>query len=380
MSGNLLGWQVSPTHDPLPRALRPFLDLAALLRANGFAAAPDQTMGFIEATGLLGPKSLADIRRAAIALFAVSPERRGEFDALFDAIFLGTTLPGAAPGDEDEVEAHEPSGVQTEMPEAEPTDDPGTEATVAERLSQRLLAEDPDAALARFRRLAPTRLPRRRSYRYAPHGGRVLDMRRTLRDAARQGGEVVHLRTRHRKERQRRMILLIDISGSMQDRTEQTLNFAHTLARVAERVEIFTLGTRLTRITPALRARQRARALERASALIADIDGGTRIGDALSAFLNVPRYAGFARGASIIVLSDGLERGPPAALTDAVRRLARLAWRIDWMNPLADGDVVPHTGALADILPDLDALADGSSISAITQHVLNLARGERSAA
>lgn len=361
---------------PLPRPLRPFVDLAQTLRANGFAVAPEQTIDFIRATGLLGPRSLDDVRRAAIALLAIPPERLDAFDALFDAVFLGARIPAAMPDEDETAEAHEPSGIVAEIDEPEPGEDPGTEATAAERLSHRTLDDRPDQALDRFRRQAPERLPRRRSYRFAALAGRSLDLRRTLRDAARQGGELMALRTRRRKRRQRRIVLLIDVSGSMQDRTEEALRFGHTLARAAERAEIFTLGTRLTRVTPALRLSRRDQALARASALVADIDGGTRIGDALGAFLLVPRYAGFARGAAIIVLSDGLERGTPEALVAAVEKLARLAWRIDWLSPLAGPGYTPRTEALAAVLPHLDALAEGATTSAVCAHVLRIAHAE----
>ncbi|MEH6728239.1 MAG: VWA domain-containing protein, partial [Hyphomicrobiales bacterium] len=109
--------------------------------------------------------------------------------------------------------------------------------------------------------------------------------------------------------------------------------------------------------------------------LVADFDGGTRIGDALQAFLAVPRFAGFARGSSVIVLSDGLERGAPNALIDAVWRLSRMAWRVDWLSPLAGAiDYVPQTEALSAIRPYLDSLSDGSDTRAICNHILNLAR------
>jgi hypothetical protein len=102
------------------------------------------------------------------------------------------------------------------------------------------------------------------------------------------------------------------------------LPFAHALVRAADSVEVFTMGTRLTRITRPLRLRNREQALGTASLLVADWDGGTRIGDALNAFLAVPRFAALARGAALVVLSDGLERGDPTAMADAVARFARL--------------------------------------------------------
>ena len=109
--------------------------------------------------------------------------------------------------------------------------------------------------------------------------------------------------------------------------------------------------------------------------MVPDWDGGTRIGDALQAFLAVPRFAGFARGAYVLILSDGLERGEPDAMVDAVRRLRRRAWRLDWLTPLAaDPAFEPRTAGLAGALPFIDRLGDGSSLAAVTRHVLSSAR------
>ena len=365
---------------PLPRAAEPFVRFSAVLRTHGFSVGPDQTIGFLEAIELLGPRNVEDIRRAGIAMLAIPKDRQDEFDALFRAYFLGMTAPGAVEAEDETVSAHEPTGASEERDAVEPDAETGEEATAVERLSRREFAEeDPSSVLARFQRLAPVRLPRRLSYRFAPdRGGKLLDMRRTLRDAAKRDGEVFTLARRRRKNRQRRIVLLIDVSGSMKDRTEAAMTFAHALTGAADRAEVFTLGTRLTRLTPALRARNRARALERASALVADVDGGTRIGEALTTFLGVPRYAGFARGAAIVVLSDGLERGSPTLMLEAVRRLSKLAWRLDWLTPLAsDPDYLPATGGLSAIVPSLDALADGSTSEAVVDHLLSLASQAR---
>lgn len=362
----------------LPDAAKPFVAFPSVLRAHGFAVAPDQTVGFLQAISLLGPRDMTDIRRAAVAMLAVPREREGEFDALFRAFFLGQSLPAALPDREDEeVEAHEPEGGVSEVEEGEDISDTGAEATAAERLSARAPGPGTDMeALDGFRRAVPRRLPRRRSYRLAPSRRRgVLDLRRTLREAARRDGEATVLKTRRRRERQRRVVLLIDISGSMKDRTDDRLRFAHALVRAGERVEVFTLGTRLTRISAELRVRDPDRAMERVGRLVADFDGGTRIGEALQAFLAVPRYAGFARGAVVLVLSDGLERGGPEAMVEATRRLSRLAWRLDWLSPLAgDPAYRPQTSALSAVLPWLDALGDGASLAAVCRHVLTLGR------
>ncbi len=361
----------------LPPALRPLTDFATVLRQHGFAIAPDQTIGFIEAVGALGPRDIRDIRRAALAMFAIPKERETEFDALFRAVFFGQTIAAAAESEEEGVEAFEPTGETVEIEAGDEESEIGLEATVAERLGQRdLRGAGTEEALSTFARLAPERLPRRRSYRRAPsHRGDALDMRRMLRQAVRSDGELLSLFETRRKVRQRKILLLIDVSGSMQERTEDAMHFAHTLAQAALRFECFTLGTRLTRVTPALSVVDRDRALQRVAALVADIDGGTRIGEALQAFLAVPRYAGFARGAAVIVLSDGLERGEPDVMVDAVRRLSRMAWRVDWLTPLAaDPEFRPETAALAAVLPWLDDLADGSGIDRVCHHVLQLAR------
>ena len=116
-------------------------------------------------------------------------------------------------------------------------------------------------------------------------------------------------------------------------------------------------------------------ALAAAATMVSDWDGGTRIGDALTAFLAVPRFAGYARGAFIAVLSDGLERGDPAAMRDAVARLARRAWRLSWLTPLAAGPKFsPETEALKAIGPFLDDLGDGSSVEAVCAHLLDRGR------
>jgi uncharacterized protein with von Willebrand factor type A (vWA) domain len=190
----------------------------------------------------------------------------------------------------------------------------------------------------------------------------------------RHAGEFMRLRHRQRRSRQRRVVVLIDVSGSMEERTQAHLAFAHALVRAADSVEVFTIGTRLTRVTRPLRLRNRAQALATASVLVADWDGGTRIGDALDAYLSVPRFAALSRGAAIVVLSDGLERGDPTAMADAVARLSRLAWKIVWLTPLAaDPGFEARTAGLVAAKPYLDRLADGGSIESICTNVLDLA-------
>jgi uncharacterized protein len=360
------------------RPIARFLGFTGLLRRAGFAVAPEQTMAWLAAIELLGPRGVGDIRRAARATLAPPPERFAEFDALFDAHFLGVIVPGlkGEPSDEEPIRAAEDSSIGPEPIFGEETRESGAKATAAERLSARRFAPgDEGETLRRFARALPARVPRRRGYRWrSARGGPNADARRMFRDAMRHAGEFVRLHRRRRRLRQRRIVVLIDVSGSMKERTQSHLAFAHALVRAADAVEVFTIGTRLTRISRPLRLRNREQALATASLVVADWDGGTRIGDALNAFLAVPRFAALARGAAIVVLSDGLERGDPTAMGDAVAHFARLAWRIIWLTPLAaDPAFEARTAGLVAARPYLDKLGDGGSLEAVCANVLDLA-------
>ena len=356
------------------RVLEPFFALAVGLRQAGFAVSPDQTMGFIEAVGILGARGIHDVYQSALALFAIPPERRDEFDAIFRSIFAGQMIAGDAEDDDDEADAIEPSEDTIEIEVEEATDPTGEEAAASENLSQRDITSA--EILDNFHNQAPHRLPRRLSYRWQRvRRGKRIDLRRALKSAARTDGDLLVLPQSKRKTRQRRIVCLIDVSGSMKGMSDALLGFAHRLVRAADRAEVFTIGTQLTRITSGLSVSDQPAALARVAQAVSDIDGGTRIGEGLQAFLSVPRYAGFARGALVIVLSDGLERDDPNAMIDATARLSRIAWRTHWMTPLAaDPAFEPKTAALSGILPWLDDLADGSSVQAISNHVLSIAR------
>ncbi len=362
----------------LPRPLAPFMAFAQTLRAAGFAVAPEQVRALIAAVGLLGPKSLRDIRRAAHATLGPSPERREEFDALFDEIFLGHMLTAEAFGEPEDMPAAYDAGEFEMMPDAAEEDPSGADASVAERLFARRFDGDESEALRAFARAVPVALPRRRARRMTGGKGRLADPRRAFREMMRKDGEMTRLPRRIRQLRQRRVLLLVDVSGSMKAGTDGALRLCHALVQAAEQVEVFTLGTRLTRVTRALKHRSRDQALALASGLVADWDGGTRLGEALQVFLSVPRFAGFARGALVVVLSDGLERGGSEALISAMERLRGLAWSVLWLTPLAaDRAYRAETGALKAILPLIDRLGNGATPQAIAAEVLGFAKGQR---
>lgn len=365
-----------------PRATQPFFDFATVLRQNGFPVAPDQTGTFVEAVGLLGPKSIQDIHRAGLATLAPPPERRAEFDALFRAVFLGQSIaaPARSGDDDDDLEAFDDRDGAMPPPEPEELTESGAEATPTERLGSRAFGESAmAAALTRIRRRAVTDLPKRiiRRRSRARRGDRP-DIRRALRTASRRDGEVLTLPWLRRRLGQRRLLLLVDVSGSMKDQTDAAMRVAHALTRAADQCETFTLGTRLTRVTRALRLRNPARALDAASGLVADWDGGTRLGDALEAFLAVPRFSGLARGALVVIVSDGLERGEPDALIAAMTRLSRMAWSILWVSPIVgETGPAPQTEAMRAVLPFIDRLGDGRDGAALADEILTFGRTAR---
>ena len=365
------------TEPQIPRAAYIFISFIALLRANGFAIAPEQTTAFLAAIELLGPRSLEHIRKAGLATLAPPPERRATFDRLFDIHFRGGKEVEREGADEDIVRLQEKGRGDEEALLADEANESGFTATRAEILVERRFPEGFSSdALRRLSRGAPSRLPRRKGYRrWRARRGPWADLRRTLRETIRNDGEMLHLGRLRRRPRLRKVLLLIDVSGSMKARTDENMKLAHALSQAVPNVEVFTFGTRLTRVTRPLRLKRREQALSAMARLVSDWDGGTRIGEALQAFLGVPRFSSYSRGATVIVVSDGLERGDSSALRDAVTKLARRSWRLSWLTPLATSSAFrPQTEALVAIEPLVDDLVEGGSSVAIVAHLLSLGR------
>ena len=360
---------------PLPRAASPFLGFGRLLRRFGFAVAPEQVAAFMRAVTLLGPRSMNDIHEAAMATLAPPPDRRGEFEALFRAWFHGEEAVVTDGESEEETQVRDDGGTREQQGEELREEEGGELSSAIERLSLREFRRD-DGTLAAFGRALPAALPVRRSFRTTRAKSRgAFDLRRSLREIVRADGDLPCPRLRRRQSVPRRLLLLIDVSGSMKIHTTDYLKLAHAVVQGASQAEVFTFGTRLTRITPALRIREREAALARAASQVDDWDGGTRIGPTLLAFLSVPRFSAFARGAAIVILSDALERGDHAEMETAVRRLGQRAFRLSLCTPLAgDPRFQPRTAALKAILPLLDDLKDGSSIAALIYFILSLGR------
>ena len=200
------------------------------------------------------------------------------------------------------------------------------------------------------------------------HGERI-DMRRTLRGSLRTAGDPIRLARRQRRVVQRRLVLLCDISGSMEPYARAYLQFL-TAAGSGANAEAFVFATRLTRLTRALRSRNPERAIQRAATAAPDWSSGTRIGDALKAFNDRHGRRGMARGAVIVILSDGWERGDPALVAREMERLRRLAHRIVWVNPRVSArEFEARAGGLVAALPHCDALVSGHSLEALDEVV-----------
>lgn len=364
----------------LPQAAAPFLGFARLLRRYGFRIAPEQAAAFMAGVTLLGPRSMEDIRQSALATLAPPPDRLAAFEMLFRSHFYGD-VSAPVPGEEDEETQVKDSGAEREdRIEAIRREEGGELSSVLEQLSARTFDPD-DENLRRFSRALGRSLPARRSFRSVRTRTRgAFDLRRSLRAIVASEGDVPRPFFRQREQVPRKLLLLIDVSGSMKLHTGDTLKVAHAVLQTGARAEVFTLGTRLTRVTRELKTRDRDQALARAGAQVEDWDGGTRLGPTLLAFLSIPRFAAFARGAAVVLLSDALERGDPAEMETAIRRLAARAFRLSLATPLAgDPRFRPETAALKAILPVLDDLVDGSSVARLTQFILSLGRPAPSA-
>jgi uncharacterized protein with von Willebrand factor type A (vWA) domain len=211
-------------------------------------------------------------------------------------------------------------------------------------------------------------VPERRTRRRGPARSGGPDLRRTMRRALRTGGEPIELAWRDRRRRRRRLVLLLDVSGSMAAYSRALVVFAYAALRTDQRFEAFSFGTRLTRLTRPLATTRPDEALRRAAAQTADWDGGTRIGASLKEFLDHFGHPGMARGAVVVICSDGLEVGEPELLAAQMARLHRLAHRVVWLNPLKENpDYAPLARGMKAALPQIDVFASGHNLASLDE-------------
>ncbi|MDQ1732345.1 MAG: uncharacterized protein QOK10_2504 [Pseudonocardiales bacterium] len=349
---------------------------ARTLRHCGVDADPDRVHSMVRALAELDVLNRADAYWAGRLTLCADPADLDRYDAAFALYFSGkhARLMAAAA-------ASVARSAQWEGPGAEGQPLAGQPAAGASRrevlrhLDFAALSAGERAELQRlFTLLAPT-VSGRRSHRHRPATRGSVDLPRSLRRMLRAGGEPTELAHRQRREKPRRLVVLIDVSGSMAPYSDAMLRFGHAAVRCAPAgAEVFTLGTRLTRVTRQLRLRDPDQALAAAGRAVPDWSGGTRLGDTVKAFTDRWGQPGLARGAVLVICSDGWERGDPAELGDQLARLARLAHALVWVNPHKGKDgFAPATRGMVAALPHLDALVAGHSFAALEELVKVLA-------
>ena len=385
--------------------------LGAALREVDVEVSPGQVQRYASALQLAPPRSVADLYWPARITLISSADDLETFDRLFAAL-VGTGLAPADQRGDPNAPSPDPTPARTRAaaspdalgPEAgqstrtspaagrsgddESEDDPDAArpavlamVSAEERLGDRDFAgltddeqRELDALVQRLR----LRTPVRRTRRTQPlRSGQRLDMRRTLRRAGRSGGDPVRLYRLERRIRPRRLVLLCDVSGSMESYTRLFLGLLRGAVTGVPAAEAFVLATRLTRVTDDVRAHDHDVALARAASSVLDLAGGTRLGECLATFLDTHGRRGMARGAVVVILSDGWT-GDADVVAEQMARLGRIAHRIVWVNPRKAAPAYePLAGGMAAGLPHCDAFVSGHSLRSLSDVVAAIGTDQR---
>jgi uncharacterized protein len=382
--------------------------LSRRLHERGLPLTPGRSAEFARALTLVRPVSRRRLYWTARAVFVSDPGQVETFDAVFFSVFGGRpeeaepapdeARPVASPREERPQDGDGTSerrdlragGEQSTDEDAADVGVPLVLASDEELLGRkRFDALEPHELALLYRLMSSLQLatPERRTRRYEKgRRGEHVDLRRTLRGSLRTGGDPMRLARRRRRIARRRLVMLCDISGSMEPYARAYLQFLTCAAAAGPNAEAFVFATRLTRLTRALSSRNPERAIQRAAEAAPDWSSGTRIGDALREFNDRHGRRGMARGAVVVILSDGWERGDPKLVAREMARLARLAHRIVWVNPRVSADAFSvRSGGMVAALPHCDALVSGHSFEALDEVVSAIGGGpdlpvERSAA
>ncbi len=386
----------SSPHPTLSPLLRNLVLFGRFLRRLGLRVAPAQLAEVADSLSLIDISSVEDVRNVTRAILVNRREDLPVFDRAFD-LFWGNAdikqgplpedfnpiAPVQMPGDEGNGESQGTSGTIAGTgfaldsgTSAEPSaDDEQGESALAlyspgEVLRHKDFGQYTADELADAQRvLSGMRwaVTRRRSLRQGPSKrGRRLDLRRSLRTNLRHGGEMFHLARRAPKLKRRRLVLLCDISGSMDRYTRLLLHFLHSMEWSLDNVEVFVFGTRLTRITHALRTRNPDSAIAAVADEVQDWSGGTRIGESLRIFNRRWARRVLGHGAIVLIISDGWDRGDPALLARELERLQRESYRLIWLNPLLGAPgYEPLTQGILAALPFIDDFLPVHSIASL---------------
>ncbi|GII53920.1 VWA domain-containing protein [Planotetraspora thailandica] len=352
---------------------------ARTLRAAGVGADHQRTQGFLTALGHLNVAEERDVYWAGRLTLCAGPDDIPRYDRCFSAYFSGerprpgrtgmtvtvTRVTARPYGSREPEQAGEQNAVPATASEIE---------VLRSRDVARMTAGEREQVHRMLALLSGER-ERRGSRRFAPAHRGVLDSRRTVREAVSRGGEPARLRMRRHRDRPRRVVVLVDVSGSMAPYADTLLRFSHALVRAEPRAtEVFSVGTRLTRITADLRHRDPDAAMAAVSAAIPDWSGGTRLGEEIKALLRLS----YPRGATVVIASDGWERGSAELLGAQMARLSRLAHRVIWANPhKGDPAYRPLTAGIVAALPYVTDFVAGHSLVAFEDLAALLADGGR---
>ena len=361
------------------------------LHSAGIPVTPERSGRFATAIDLITPATYDDIYWAARITLVSGHDQLEQFDRVFGHVFGELADPADTRGDPDSPQTgKKPQQRSTESSDSRRStggagrsgedhrhgDDEevaGETLTMTASSDEYLHAADYAAltplellslrSLMAQMRLAPPQRVRRRTHR-SPNGRR-LDMRATIRRSQRTGGDPVERIRRRETVRPRRLVMLADVSGSMEPYARAYLQLLHCATGGAN-AETFVFATRLTRLTRHLRIRNPNVALQRAAASAPDWAGGTRLGDALKAFNDGWGRRGLVRGAVLLIVSDGWDAGDPALVGEQMERLSRLAHRVVWVNPRKQSqDYQPRVAAMAAALPHVDSFVSGHSLDAM---------------
>jgi len=358
------------------------LGFARTLRAAGVEAGPDRVQALVAALGELDVLDQSQVYWAGRYTLCSGPDDLERYDAAF-AAFFGGERPRRGGRPSQREKTAQIASLDVDQSGAGQDSEPGAPEQHAVASGEEILRHRDIAQLTPAEReqlkllfgLLTVRSPTRPSRRHARSHRGAVDVPRTVRRMLRNAGEVRAMAHRRTRTKPRRVVLLVDVSGSMSPYADAVLRFAHAAVRRAPAsTEVFTMGTRLTRVTRELRLRDPDRALAASGQAIPDWSGGTRLGEVLKAFLDRWGQRGTARRATVAVFSDGWERGDCSLLGEQMQRLSRLAHSVLWVNPhKGRPGYEPLTGGMQAALPYVSAFVSGHSLAAFQDLVEKVA-------
>ncbi|MEK9809441.1 MAG: VWA domain-containing protein [Candidatus Nanopelagicales bacterium] len=358
------------------------------LRAVGLPVGSDDVLAFCAGVSTLDVGDIMDVYWCGRATLVRRRDNIPLYNQVFRHYFLDIE-PSTADIRKNTLKASSTAGATLEIPNTEeglpgqvsPDEIKlGYLASTSEVYRHKAFADCSDDEIRQLRRMM-SRLrvtpPKRRTHRSTKaRRSSTLDMRRMAREMMRTLGEPRDLSFRKRKEKLRPLVLILDVSGSMADYSRNLLQFAYSARRANTKVDVFCFGTRLTRITRSLDRRDPDEAMRMAGEAVMDWDGGTRIGDSLRDFTRQARRARLGRGAIVVICSDGLDRGEPAALAESMEALSRIAHRVIWVNP-HKGDAVEYVPTSLGMIvadPFIDEVHSGHNLASLERLADRLAK------